>query len=219
LSQAPLGLTITTVDGEDEELRTQVTITANEPITTGQPVLLIAVVEKDVGSDQYVVRKLLPSPSGFPLAVPIAPGSVTPTPLEFSWFVNIEGIDVSKLAVVAFIQDLETRKVLQSEVDFNPAHLPRFVTAVAEENIDKSLNVYPNPADNGFVIELPYEPRTQSEIRVFDQMGKLADHSFLEKGVRSKTINTSALPGGVYFIQITSPQGPLTKKITVTHSH
>jgi PKD repeat protein len=219
LSAAPLGLTITTVDGEDEELRTQVTITANEPITMGQPVLIVAVVEKVVGSDRYVVRKLLPSPSGFPLAIPIAPGLVTPTPLEFSWFVNIEGIDVSKLAVVAFVQDLETRKVLQSEVDFNPAHLPRFVTGVAEENIDKSLNVYPNPADNGFVIELPYEPQTQTEMRIFDQMGKLADHSFLEKGVRNKTINTSGLPGGVYFIQITSPQGPLTKKILVTHSH
>jgi hypothetical protein len=220
LSVAPLAITLNTVDGADEELKTTVSITSNEVISTGKPVLIVAVVEKVVGSDRYVVRKLLPSASGYPLPMPINQGVTITTPLDlFSWFVDMEGIDVTQLAVVAFVQDLESKNVLQAEVDFNPLNLPKAVTGIGEIDADEQFKVYPNPADKELIIELPQVAQTRTEMQMFDQMGKRVEQSFFEKGVRNKTITTSGLAGGVYFIQVNSPNGLLMKKVVITHSH
>ena len=83
-------------------------------------------------------------------------------------------------------------------------------TAIAEQGIDAKILIYPNPTD-GEIQVTSYELQVTS-IEIFDVFGRNAGVKFPSfGGVRGG--NISPLPAGIYFIQITTEEGIVTKKI------
>jgi hypothetical protein len=85
-------------------------------------------------------------------------------------------------------------------------------------NIESSLKVYPNPANNHFYIH--YRPSTEntSNAGLYSNTGTfMKEISFNEGGTWSKTakVNIEDLSAGVYFIRIVEDQKHLIQKIVI----
>lgn len=206
--------------GDNNKIAVTATFTAIQPITSGNLAFFMAVVEKNVGTNGYVVRKLLPEASGSPIKLPITVGqSVTlaPAPWEVKGFNN-----VNQLGVVAFIQDLDTREVIQAAFLDTPTNLPTVITGLGEETAleSKLIKVYPVPANNELNVVLPAPAKTDVSLELTDQMGKTVHQSSIKEGVKEKIIHTTDLAAGVYILQVDSGDGNLfRKKVMVVHQH
>ena len=87
--------------------------------------------------------------------------------------------------------------------------------------LNKGLNklqIYPNPADNYLMIELPESAENITTISLFNSFGRLI-HLY-DKELQNKNqvvIDISALENGVYFLKVCSGRKCVTKKISVIH--
>ncbi|HEU5289943.1 MAG TPA: T9SS type A sorting domain-containing protein [Cyclobacteriaceae bacterium] len=219
LKVAPFNLTIgTTASSDPTYIKVNVTITALENIPRAKnPVLLIGLVEKTVGSNEYVLRKMIPTAAGRMLTVPMAQGAV----VNIIDSVRIENPDIviSQLAVVAFIQDQVTREVYQSNIDMNPTNLPTAtITGVEQPDYADKINLFPNPTNQELHIQLPTAVARTTPLRVIDTNGRTVIEDSFAPGQSSKVINTSELNDGVYIIQISIPEGKnARRKVMVIH--
>jgi hypothetical protein len=215
LEDAPFSLTVSTVPGDPGSLSISVSCTALDNIPAlAKPVLQVVVIEKLVGVDEYVVRKMLPSPTGTMLSTPIAINH-TDT-YAMTWHVDNTNIDVSQLAVVAFVQDLGTKKVYQTKINLNPNNLPTVITGVEGELV-KGVKIYPSPADQSVTIELPVAVKNQTPIKMFDIAGHEVIQKNLAKGDRTAILNTKDLAAGVYLIYIEEKEKVTQKKLVIIH--
>ncbi len=79
------------------------------------------------------------------------------------------------------------------------------------------MEVFPNPTSDLFYIELALKAPSQIQIAVRDISGRLMferNYGNLE-GEQIFPVNTITLQSGVYFAEITTDEGSLTKKIIV----
>ena len=77
-------------------------------------------------------------------------------------------------------------------------------------SVDEKINgisIYPNPADNIISIDGDY-----TTLDIYDVFGKLV---YTTKN--DKTINTTQLQNGVYFIDADTENGNIVKKIIISH--
>ena len=75
---------------------------------------------------------------------------------------------------------------------------------------ETNITLYPNPANKTVTINL--QKNIESDIRIFDMLGKLVIYQsdvFISK---EQTIDISKLNNGIYFIRINSMKGSVTKK-------
>jgi hypothetical protein len=213
---SPISLTINTQPRPSADtLQFTVTITPGTGgIPTGQPILHAVIIEKVKGSNQSVVRKMLPNAAGTQLAVPVAAGTYT-----FKWRPEIS-FDPAQVAIVAFVQDATTKDVYQAAelLNPNPAHLPdAVITAIEDPAFAEKVEVYPNPASHELNILLPEPARTATPFTLIDAHGRsLAEQEF-SPGQQLKTINTSQLAGGLYILQLKSQQGTVRKKVLIVY--
>ncbi len=166
-----------------------------------------------MGNDGFVVRKLLPSASGTEISLPLAIDqslTIAPEPWEVK---NIN--NVQELAIVAFVQDIETKEVLQSSYLEHPANLPTVITGI--ENDSEGISSYPNPADRELTIQLPSTLTQDGLITISDQLGKDAFTSSFSAGSKTKTINTRDLAEGLYILRIKSGKQAIHQKIIIVH--
>jgi hypothetical protein len=187
--------------------------TDNLPLKA-KPVLQLVVVEKQVGANEYVVRKMLPSAVGTMLPTPVLTNQ-TDT-YTMNWQISNPNIDVSQLAIVAFIQDLETQKVYQTKINLNPTDLPTLITGV-EQPLIEQIKFFPNPANQSVTIQLPKSISESTPVKMFDVNGHEVYNTVFEKGYIKKVISTSDLASGVYLIAIESDKGITRKKVLVVH--
>ncbi|SMO65451.1 Por secretion system C-terminal sorting domain-containing protein [Saccharicrinis carchari] len=80
-----------------------------------------------------------------------------------------------------------------------------------EQDYAQGLRVYPNPASHRVMVLMPNEGPKQ--IRIFDLTGK-THHQRIVFG-KEEMLKTDDLPNGVYFIQITSGNITIAKKLVV----
>lgn len=215
LVTSPVSIALTTLPTDNNKIALQATVTALNSLTSGKLVLLFAIVEKTVGSDQFIVRKLLPSPTGIPLTLPMVINqSITITPE--AWEVkNVNNIN--ELAVMAFVQNLETFDILQTAYLSNPANLPSVVTGV-EELTAEGILIYPNPTDSELTIQLPTTARQKIEVKILDPLGKSVHETSIKQGSSTKVIGTQNFPAGIYILQIGNRlEGMVQKKVLVMH--
>jgi PKD repeat protein len=69
-------------------------------------------------------------------------------------------------------------------------------TGEAELLSSQQLRIFPVPFDDRIILEVP----TEAEVRILNPAGQLQWHDVIAPG--SNTINTSLLPQGIYFIQL-----------------
>ncbi len=83
-----------------------------------------------------------------------------------------------------------------------------------------SLNVFPNPVQDNFSTVFSLESESKIQIGIYNSLGQfvkaIASESF-GAGEHLVTGNTSDLSNGVYFITLTSDEGSISKRITVSH--
>lgn len=83
------------------------------------------------------------------------------------------------------------------------------------EPTEDKLILYPNPAQNHVILHFNGRNIIYG-YTVFDAMGqRIEEHKNLYS--QSENINTSALPDGMYIVQVTTSQGTISKKLYVAH--
>lgn len=218
LAVSPFELNVETVENSSGALEIKTTLSANRPMTEGRPALFIAVIEKMVDGNSFVVRKMLPNASGQRIPLPSQAGPISVD--NQTWLVDIENVDLGDLAVVAFVQDLDNnaegvKEVYQADIDLNPLFLPSTITGI--EDLNFAFHVYPNPADDEMTVVLPDNITDGANLRMFDQVGKVVIEEIFEKGEHKKTLTTATHAGGVYLLQIKTSKGILTRKVMLLH--
>lgn len=123
---------------------------------------------------------------------------------------NVE--EFMDLKAVVFVQDMTTRKILQSEwMDISPSP-----TSINENEVSATLNLFPNPS-NGFV-NLEYISGNQGNIiiSVVNTLGATVyTTNAVSNGSLNKSIDLSQLTKGIYFVNVSSNNGTTTKKLIV----
>jgi hypothetical protein len=214
LSYAPFSISINTTPADPGDLTVEVSATALQNITSLgfiKPILHVAIVEKTVGGNVSVLRKLLPDAAGTEIPLPVAKDAV----IDFdplTWSVTTS--DPADLAIVAFIQDEVTKEVYQAEYLAAPANLPGIVTG-NEPTLADLTAIYPNPANDKLIIELPERAKQNVQISLVDTYGRSIITTTIEKGRNGKIIETSNLTPGLYFMRINTDH--VRKKILIVH--
>jgi hypothetical protein len=160
----------------------------------------------------FVAKQMLPSPTGLEIPDNLA-ASATYTAPKVIWEVN------NGDAIVVSVQSIEgnNKEVYQASVSLTPPQ-PDLVTGI--EHIAEFIQLYPNPASNSFVIELPTKTDNRLSVHIVDQVGRVVHESVIETGEQSKTINTQELVGGIYIVQIgAGKSGVVRKKMMIVHKN
>jgi hypothetical protein len=109
------------------------------------------------------------------------------------------------LAVVVFVQNATTKEVLQSET------FP--IALVGTEAVDQNLNLYPNPANNVFVVEA--KEMGNAAVVVTDMQGKVVFNGNMNAGALN--MNVADWSEGVYMVSVNGNNKNLNSKIVVRH--
>ena len=88
-----------------------------------------------------------------------------------------------------------------------------------ENEIDYSLEVYPNPSEGIFNLSMDNFKGDQIDLTVYTELGGIAYQETISdnnvEGYLQKQIDLSALSEGIYFVQVKSDQQMVTKRIVV----
>lgn len=219
LKVAPYTLTVQNVQADnDEYIKVSAVINTLDSIpASSRPVLMLGVVEKTVDANVFVLRKLIPSAVGRALPAPQAAGSITT--ITDSVRIDNPDVEFADLSIVAFIQDETTREVYQAAVELNPANLPaQVITDVEDPTYAEKISLFPNPANNELTIQLPAGVTTQTPVTMVDTYGRIVYENSFAPGENLKQLSTRELAGGVYVIQVKTPDGGVArKKVMVVH--
>lgn len=219
LVYAPLEITASVVgDVSTNTITVDADLIANQDMETQDLRLHVAVVETEVGDNSYVIRKLLPDAVGRRLSVPQLLTGATYNSPPVTWPVNIAEIVTGNLAVVAFVQNEETKEILQASMVIGPGDFPRLnlITGVETPLSDRTL-IYPVPANEFIHVVLPEAAAVRTPVALVDAVGKVAGTTYVEKGLRETMLYTSEYADGVYFISVQTDKGTIRKKIVVVH--
>ncbi|MCB0492478.1 MAG: T9SS type A sorting domain-containing protein [Cyclobacteriaceae bacterium] len=215
LVASPIEIAISSPATPAELFNIEAEITAIDDLDPGQYAIQIAIVEKQVGSEAFVLRKMLPDATGTPLTA-ITNGGVQTVTVSTE-LTNIA--DPNEIAVVVFVQQMNGQKeVLQAGL-LDGIPTPPIVTGLEYKQYGDLISFYPNPADEEVTILLPSSARQDVPIRLADPVGKIVYDNAIPAGENSKTINTRNLPGGIYLLQIENGKENVTyRKVMVVHN-
>ncbi|PGH37933.1 MAG: hypothetical protein CRN43_18250, partial [Candidatus Nephrothrix sp. EaCA] len=176
------------------------------PIPKGTWVVHTALVENVNGRE--IMRKLLPHAAGVPLTA-----EKGRDPQEFEQFYRWDKgnliKDPSKAGVIVFVQNLDTKSVMQASYKSLKNLPPPTITGF--ENYSNEASLYPNPAGAYFYLDLPFSHPTR--VTVYNMAGQATEVPYTQSGRRIKA-DVSALTDGVYAVEARSEKGVVQKKLT-----
>jgi len=79
------------------------------------------------------------------------------------------------------------------------------------QSINSSVNVFPNPATNQFVVEGSLF-RENSRVEICNTLGEKIYASEFNKQI---TIDSKKFPKGIYFVRVSDSQNQLTEKLVI----
>jgi hypothetical protein len=90
-----------------------------------------------------------------------------------------------------------------------------FTTGINENSAFNSINIYPNPSEDIFNIELQDDYLGETKITLVDELGRIVYTESINKtkGILSSRIDLSNKSNGVYFLKINSDKKTTTKRI------
>jgi hypothetical protein len=170
---------------------------------------------------EYILKKFVPNALGIKIENGFKKDVLTETTVGLPASVFYS----NRYSVVLFLQNIKTKEVYQAEL--NPGKLPTdktndypipSVTTGVEPFSPESVNIYPNPANQEFVIELPQALSVDANVTLVDQMGRTLDGGLIPAGRTNKSVGTYDLAAGVYIVQIKSDNGDIVrKKVVIVH--
>jgi hypothetical protein len=168
----------------------------------------------------FIVKKMLPSAAGTRLTADI-PGNTTSLPFgPFTWKPDPSKLygpnTTGDLAIVVFLQDEVSRLVYQTEIVTGLNDPVVNVVTGIETLLPEQVNVFPNPANREFVVELPGIVQSDVELQLVDQVGRIHPAGKIAAGKNSQTVDLGDLAEGIYILQIGSgSNGAVRKKVMI----
>ncbi len=176
---------------------------------------LIATGESDF---EFVLKKMLPSALGTRFDQ-VAPAGQVRNFGPFNWYPEAARMYApdDDLAVIVFLQNEDTKEILQSEIMENITD-PPLVTGITRDITSiENVAIYPNPADDEITVELPSPAANRMRLLIASQLGVIANDTAFEPGEQKKTISTKDLAAGIYFLQLGNGQNATRKKVMIVH--
>lgn len=87
------------------------------------------------------------------------------------------------------------------------------VTGVAENMIENSISLFPNPAKDK--LNVSFESNTASEVTLNDIFGNAVATAAVSVGAKSTIINTSNLTSGMYILNVATENGTISRKVII----
>ena len=182
--------------------------------------------KKTNGEKQFedVMKKMMPSSTGLALS-PMTKSTAVSKSLNFTFNGNyrlsLDGQAANHinhatensietwddLAVVVYVQDATTKEVLQSET------FPIALTGV--EAIEQGINLYPNPANDMFNINVGALASEKANVSVTNAQGQIVYNGSLVNG--KAQISVANLSEGMYMVSVQSGSKNLNTKMIVRH--
>lgn len=219
LVTSPVNIAVDFVNEPSDRLNVKATITATNDVEgPGTYNVFIAIAEQSVANQIYVLRKFLPTAAGTPLTALSAadPAQEINVSYDMRQVTRLSDGSFAPFAVIVFVQNLETKDVLQTIMRQDGTASPNIVTGI-ETPYDQYLGIYPNPADAVVNIMLPAAVAKDTPLKLFDSFGRQVYGDVFQRGDRMKTVDTKRLSSGVYLIQVAAPEGLVQKKVMVVH--
>jgi len=171
--------------------------------------LYVALVEKTItlttqnGEPVHynVFRKMLPDLNGLAYT-PAAFGQTVSFTVNYTISANW---NANEMYVVAFLQNPDTKDVLNSGTKFDP-----FVLAAGEASRPEQVRILPNPVGDRAYADINEDQAEQVE--VFAANGQLISLAFSTEQ-NTVSIPTTTLSPGIYFLKITGKKGVYTGKM------
>ncbi len=193
--------------------------TENIPSST-ELIAQVVVIEKSIKNvgglpkNYYnVIRKMLPSGAGTSFFGAWNKGETKTLNLNWNYGNNTDIYYKDSLGVVLFIQDRNTKAVLQSAY-YGPSQsnlaLPLGVYN-PENDFIENITIYPNPAANE--VNIIYPKLTQNTLwQLYDSIGKEIKNGYLDPNLQIHTLNISSVVDGIYILKI----GKTIKKLVIS---
>jgi PKD repeat protein len=187
----------------DNSLQTTTTVTCLADTFTANIVLYLAVIETSVtsytGENQdtsfrNVVLDMLPTPAGKFLAN--AWSEWMSETRNYTWEYPDYVEDVEELAVVAFIQNRDTREILQAAARYLTPQVGIRPDAPGKAD----LVIYPNPATDEVYVRIDGEVTRAGNVRIIDLTGKTVSIQQLSPGNNLYRFDLKGLPRGLYLL-------------------
>ena len=118
------------------------------------------------------------------------------------------------LEVIVWVQDVTTKKVLQS------THSVAWATAIKNTNSSTGVKAYPNPAKDKLFLEFDLNQGGNVRFDVVNTLGQTVtttETAGMGAGKNNQTLNTANLANGVYFVNINSNGAISTQRFVVAH--
>lgn len=194
-------------------------VTASKNIAASQNTLYIAIVEDinvqgegKVVTLQNVLKYMYPSSSGTVLQSVWTAGQTVEIP--FSWTLS-NVFNQTKLKVVAFVQNDNTKEVYQVDV----ANSSTITGNDDAEVVKEKITLYPNPAHRSVTLSLGKELTEEHILQIINPNGKIILQQVVSKGVSLIELSVADFPNGMYYVKLNNKKGQgNTVKLMVNRS-
>ncbi len=205
---SPIGFTVSETSGASRTATVQVH-TFGEAPSSGNLRLFVAVAEREIAYNSpngetlhhNVFRKMLTNISGDAFTAAASGSTMTlsfPYTIENAW-------NADEIYVLAFVQNIDTKEVLNSGTRFDPV-----VTSASEANAASEFKVFPNPVSGLANIQFR-EPLT-GLLSILDARGAVLWNNRIDQ-VQTTTADMSAFAPGIYILRVQSDQGISQQRI------
>lgn len=164
----------------------------------------------------YIVRKMLPTPSGETI-IPGNPGSSIENTFEYEFDMEDPKIfsSLDNLNAVIFLQNTSTKEIIQAKY-LKVGHIDHTANQAAIQD-ESDLQIYPNPSSDKVNIRLTSANGQNVQVRVFNLSGQEMRHFSwnIREGENLMEMNVQDLTQGTYLIGIYENRSVKVRKLVV----
>jgi hypothetical protein len=199
------------------------TATALANLDSADYTMTFAITEDDVYNPrgfalQSVLRKFIPDATGFPYQQAWTVGQNISQ--SSSWFYNFGTLDPTKIEAVVYIQNNNTKDILQVATTRNLNIFPPVGTTSEEGAASRQdilgMQLYPNPAENYFNVRFDNPLTNDYQWALLDVLGRVIEQGIAQEGTVQMIVDTDKLSGGTYFFTIRNDNGYAQRKVVIS---
>ncbi len=194
-------------------------VKAVKHINHEQLFLYVAIVENQIAIDngalvvKNVLRQLMPGNSGEFLGSMMEKSAKS---YSYNYTLPVSST-ADNITVVAFVQDEQTKQVLQTVTDAIDGSGIVNIDRLFTGNDDNNILIYPNPVSSDATILLANDVNKKTYINVINIQGKIVKHVEIAPNTRWLLLNTQSIANGIYNVQWVNGKNSITNKMVVIH--
>jgi hypothetical protein len=186
--------------------------------------MTFAITEDDIFNNRgfamkSVLRKFIPDASGFSLQQGFSAGQIINR--SGSWIYNFGTPDPSKIEAVVYIQNNNTKDVMQVATTRDLSIFPPVGAIPTEEEAAVrrdiiGMNLFPNPAQNYFNVSFDLPLSDDYQWALVDVLGRVLDNGIARENTEQMIVDTEKLSEGTYFFTIRNDHAYAQRKVVIS---